>query len=588
MLRFGLILNALVLMMPRLLAAQTPQDIVWVQIEARPTYAQAVERLESYSQELENVKGFSIAGGWFAIAIGPFAQQDAEDFLRRYRVQGLIPGDSYIALSSSYSQQYWPPGEDLLALGSLSAITAPDPLAPDQTEDAAVTAPGAENVSPDPETPADARRAERALSAGERRDLQRALQWAGHYNSTIDGAFGRGTRDAMAAWQSANGFEATGLLTSRQRATLIGQYNAILEGLGMEIVRDIEAGIEMRMPTAVLAFDKYDPPFAHYTPTGDLAARVLLISQKGDPATLASLYEILQTLRIVPLEGPRNLLRDSFSIVGREPGFVSETQVTLLDGEIKGFTLVWPQGDEQRRTRVLQDMRDSFVRRSGTLDAVADLAEDRRADLIAGLEVRRPTLSRSGFYVDSSGAVVTSAEAVQNCTRITLDDTYDATLNSLDPTGSIAVLRPTEILAPPAVARISSAPPRLQSEVAVAGYSFEGQLNAPSITFGTLADLKGLSGEPDVSRLSLPALPGDVGGPVLDDRGNVFGLLLPQPQGNRRLPEAVRFALTGEAFSAALARAGIQAQPGEQTASLAPEDITSRGVEMTVLVSCWE
>ncbi|MGD9293310.1 MAG: serine protease [Roseobacter sp.] len=575
-------------MFPGALAAQTPQDVVWVQIEARPTYAQAVERVESYSQDLENVKGFSIAGGWFAIAIGPFTQQDAEDVLRRYRLQGLIPSDSYIALSTGYSQQYWPPGEDLLALGSLSTITAPAPLAPDRSEDQLATTPTVENAEPDGETPAEARRGERALTAEERRDLQRALQWAGHYNATIDGAFGRGTRDAMASWQGANGFEPTGILTSRQRTTLTRQYNAVLEGLDMEIVRDIDAGIEMRMPTAMIAFEKYDPPFAHYASRGDFAARVLLISQSGDLTRLESLYEILQTLRIVPLDGPRNLSRNSFSIVGNGQDFVSETQVTLSDGEIKGFTLIWPQGDEQRRARVLQEMRESFVRRSGTLDGVSDLAEDRRADLIAGLEVRRPIFSLSGFYVDGSGTVVTSSEAVKNCTRITLDDTYDATLNSLDATGGIAVLRPTETLAPPAVARISSAPPRLQSEVAVAGYSFEGQLNAPSITFGTLADLKGLSGEPDVSRLSLPALPGDVGGPVLDERGNVFGLLLPQPQGNRRLPQEVRFALAGEAFSAALARAGIQAQPGEQTASLSPEDIASRGVEMTVLVSCWE
>ena len=107
------------------------------------------------------------------------------------------------------------------------------------------------------------------------------------------------------------------------------------------------------------------------------------------------------------------------------------------------------------------------------------------------------------------------------------------------------------------------------------------------MTFGTLSDVKGLSGEMDLNRLTLDALPGDEGGPVIDDNGNVFGMLLPRPQGARQLPEEVRFALSGEAIAGVLARAGLSTRQGEQTASLAPEDITERGVGMTVLVSCW-
>ena len=34
--------------------------------------------------------------------------------------------------------------------------------------------------------------------------------------------------------------------------------------------------------------------------------RVLLISQSGDQGTLFGLYDIMQTLEIVPMEGPRD------------------------------------------------------------------------------------------------------------------------------------------------------------------------------------------------------------------------------------------------------------------------------------------
>jgi len=587
--RLSVIVSILFLLVSAQLAsAQSPRDVVWVQIEARPTYDAALERIEAYAETLPNVSGFALQGGWYAITLGPYSRDAAEDALRSLRRQGQIPSDSYIALSSSYGQQYWPPGADVLSLGNIAAISAPTLGLPEAPVAQDAQQPAAPQLISDDETPAQARRSEAALSAEEKRALQRALQWAGVYNSTIDGAFGRGTRNAMAAWQSTNGFESTGILTTAQRAALFDQYNAILDGLDMQLVRDLEAGIEVRLPTGAVAFDRYDPPFAQYNATGDLPARILLISQAGDVRTLASLYEIMQTLRIVPTEGPRRLNRTSFTLVGEAADFISQTEASLSDGEIKGFTLVWPAGDEARRARVLDEIRSSLVRRTGVIDPTRGLPDDQRIDLGDGLEVRKPVLSRSGFYVNQQGTVVTLAQGVESCARITLDDLYDATISRVDTQGGIAVLQPKEALSPPAFALFSPALPRLQSEVAVAGYSFEGQLGAASMTFGTLDDDKGLSGEPELSRLSLPALPGDVGGPVFDGNGNVFGMLLPQPEGSRRLPEGVRFALAGDALSSALTRAGLPVQTSTQTAQLAPEDIADRGIGMTVLVSCWE
>ena len=590
MMRIVLLFFVVLNLGPKGAQAQSDAEVVWVQIEARPSLEAAQERVESYAQSLPDVAGFELQGGWYAIALGPYTRADAETVIQSYRNQGLIPSDSYIALSQTYGAQYWPTDDDTLGLGSLAArVVDQTPIDTVDNQNAASVAIGDQTLQPeeDTETPAQARRSESLLTAKERRDLQTALRWAGFYNSTIDGAFGRGTRNSMAAWQTANGLQATGILTTRQRAALIGQYNAILEGLDMQLVRDLDAGIEIRMPKALVAFERYEAPFAHYDAVSDFSARILLISQTGDRDTLKSLFDIMQTLTVVPLDGPRQLSRNSFSLVGRNSSFISETQVALVGDELKGFTLIWPTGDDARRTRVLQEMRDSFVRRTGVLDPAAGLPADQRVDLVSGLEIRKPVLSRSGFFVDASGAVVTTADAVQSCTRITLDEFYDATLTGVDTGRGIAVLKPKQSLAPPAIASFSVTPPRLQSEVAVAGYSFEGQLNAPSMTFGTLSDLRGLQGEPDVNRLAVDALPGDAGGPVMDSSGNVFGMLLPQPKGNRRLPEEVRFALTSEAIVAVLQNAGLVANTGAST-TLDPLDIADRGVGMTVLVSCWE
>jgi len=567
--------------------AQQRTGAVWVQIEAQPSLSQARESIRDYATRLQDVNGFSLGAGWYAIALGPYAPQDAERVLQVYRAEGVIPRDSYIAASSDYQQQFWPIGaNDLSGSALVPAIPAPDSTLEAAPETAALP----ELPEPDPidETPAQARASERELNRDERAALQEALKWAGFYGGAIDAAFGRGTRGAMARWQEAQGYQPTGVLTTRQRAELLTAYNAVLADLGLETVQQTEAGIEIKLPTAVVAFDKYEPPFAHYTPSGDIDARIFLISQRGDSNTLGGLYDIMQTLEIVPETGPRTLTDSAFTLIGESALMISHTQAWLKDGEIKGFTLIWPAGDEERRTRLLGEMQESFTRLDGVLDATASSTEAQSIDLVSGLAIRKPRLTRSGFYVDRNGSVITTSDVVQGCGRITIDQDHEASISSQNAELGLAILRPRETLAPLAVATLQNTVPRLHSDVAVAGYSYGGILGAPTITFGQLADLRGLNGEEQLNRLALSALEGDVGGPVMDAAGSVLGMLLPGTQPGRALPDGVSFALTADALRRELQQAGITPVTPTDTKTLAPETLANKAKGLTVLVSCWE
>ncbi len=613
---------ALSLTWASLARAQSAEDIVWVQIEAQPSLAEATDRARAYETLLDDVNGFSLGGGWYGIAVGPYRREDAELVLRSYVRDGLVPRDSFIQQSSRFQQQFWPVGDNVLETGVIDApvsvdggepeeaaagSTTPDvtttPLDATTTEGEiegetegeievaeaeAETAPAPTPPEPD-KTPAEARRSERALSAQERKDLQIALQWAGFYDAAIDGAFGRGTRASMGAWQAANGYDQTGVLTTRQRAALIAQYNAVLDGLGLQMVRDEKAGIEVMMPTAEVEFARYEPPFAHYDTSGNIGARVLLISQPGNQDTLYGLYDIMQTLEIVPLDGPRERKRNSFELIGENGSIISQTQVSLENGQIKGFTLIWPAGDEDRRRRVVAEMSKSLTRLPGVLDAAAGNSDAQAIDLVAGLQIRQPKIARSGFFIDDNGAVVTTSEVVASCSRVTLDADTDATVIATDEARGLALLKPESRLAPLAVAEFSNGAPRLQSEISVAGYSYEGVLSAATLTFGALSDLKGLNGDENLKRLSVNAQPGDAGGPVFDENGHVVGMLLPQTEADRKLPEDVSFALDGSVILKAAQDAGLDSKQAQgATGPIAPRDLTLRAQGMTVLVSCWE
>lgn len=572
--------------------AQDSQDIAWVQIEAQPSLTITQRRAQAYGADMQDVNGFSLGGGWYAVALGPYTRADAETVLNVYRNEGLIPRDSFLTDSTSFQSQFWPVGANLLAL---PLVTQP------QLGDGATTASTTTAVvTPDPEpefvdeTPREARASEAKLTKAERQQLQSWLKWAGYYNSAIDGAFGRGTRGSMGAWQADNAYEATGILTTMQRDRLREQYFAVLQGMDLRLFSGFDAGIEMQLPMGVIKQATTEFPFVQFDALGAVPAQVLLISQAGDQNTLFGLYDIMQTLEIVPLEGARTRKDKSFVLTGKNNKIVSHTQVSLKDGQIKGFTLVWPIGDEERRTRILGEMQASFTRIDGVLDPAAGSNAAQSIDLLAGLEIRKPKMSRSGFFVDASGVVVTTAEAVRSCTRVTLEGDYQAVVVAIDDARGIAVLRPVKKLSPMRVAKLRGGDARLQSDVAVAGYSYEGVLGAPTMTFGTLADIKGLRGEPELKRLAMNALPGDAGGPVLDSQGAVMGMLLPKdPQGAQSLPKDVSFALGADVIAALLVENGVtatvvEAGPEAGTeSSEAPEDLTRFGRDMTVLVSCW-
>ncbi|WP_299352075.1 serine protease [uncultured Shimia sp.] len=574
-----------ILMSAHALVAQTNADIAWVQIEAQPSLTVAQSRAQVYAQDMQDVNGFSLGGGWYAVALGPYSRTDAEQVLNVYRAEGLIPTDSFLAETTAFRSQFWPVGANIL---NLPTSTRPQLGSTETVADAPVIEPAPE-PEPIDETPREARASEAQLSKEQRMDLQSWLKWAGYYNSAIDGAFGRGTRGSMSAWQADNGYDATGVLTTRQREELRSQYFAVLEGMDLQLISDSNAGIEMQIPMGVVAAANTEFPFIHYKPSGDVPAEVLLISQAGDQNTMFGLYDIMQTLEIVPMSGERSRKDKSFVLTGENSRITSHTEVTLKDGEIKGFTLVWPAGDEERRTRILGEMQSSFARIDGVLDPAAGSNAEQSIDLVSGLEIRRPKMSRSGFFVDNAGTVVTSIDVVRSCTRLTLENDYPATVVATDENTGVALLRPSQKLAPLRVAALREGDARLQSDVAVSGYSYEGVLGAPTMTFGTLSDVKGLRGEANIKRLSLMTQPGDAGGPVLDNLGGVMGMLLPRTAANgQQLPENVSFALGADAIRVLLDENGVQTTPNDASGTQAPEDITRIGSAMTVLVSCWD
>jgi S1-C subfamily serine protease len=563
------------------------QEAVFIQVESHSTLGETERRARAYAQIVENVNAFRAQTGLYAIALGPYAPPDAQRLLQELLSRGLVPRDSFVVNTAPFVNQVFPVGANALAQPA-------QPLAAESAEEVAeevvatIEAEVAEPVVPE-ETVQEARQSEAQLDRPAREALQIALEWFGFYNSGIDGAFGPGTRNGMAAWQEARDLEATGVLTTRQRAQLLGEYQGELAALGMETVRDERAGIEIDLPLAMVEFASHNFPFAQYDPINDSGVQILLISQPGDRNTLFGLYEIMQTLEIVPLEGERERQGDRFVLTGRSDTLRSHTEARLIGTAVKGFTLVWPPERDDQIARVLPMMQQSFTALDGALDPGAipeGVGED--VDMVSGLEVRQPEMVRSGFFIDAQGSVLTTTEAVAGqCARILINEAYPASVAYSDDALGIAVLRPEQRLAPLAFAEMAAAPGRLRSDIAVAGFPFEGALSSASMAFGTLADLQGINGEDTVQRLDVATETSEAGGPVLDSTGTVLGMVLPGMSSGRALPEGVTLALRADKLGEVLAAAGVAPTISARSEAMNRERLARLGADMTVTVSCW-
>jgi len=551
------------------------QDQAWVQIESHAELATAEQRARAYTQLVENVNGFRASTGLYGIALGPFETTEAQGVLATLIAQGLVPRDSFVTDGATFVSQFFPVGG--------TALDATQPTAEAPIEVVEVTEPELPE-----ETLQEARRSEAQLDRAGREELQIALEWFGFYTAGIDGAFGPGTRRGMQLYQEDRGMEPTGVLTTRQRAQLLSEYQGELAALGMQTVRDERAGIEIDLPLAMVEFSRHNFPFAQFDTINDSGVQVLLISQPGDRATLFGLYEIMQTLEIVPLEGTRERGRDSFLLTGQSDTLRNHTEARLVGGAVKGFSLIWePQADEQM-ARVLPMMQSSISYLDGALDPAAipeGMEED--IDMVSGLEVRQPELVRSGFFVDGQGTVLTTTEIAGECAELLINNIYPAEISYTDDALGLAVLRPQQRLAPMSFAELSGTPGRLRSEVAVAGFPFDGALSAASMSFGELSDLRGINGEDTVQRLTIETADSEAGGPVLDLSGSVLGMVLPGAFGERTLPAEVTLALRADQLTDVLAAAGLSVAPATREGVMNRDNLARLAADMTVTVSCW-
>jgi S1-C subfamily serine protease len=291
------------------------------------------------------------------------------------------------------------------------------------------------------------------------------------------------------------------------------------------------------------------------------------------------------------------VLRDDFFVVhGTLDGRDYYTKFILDRGYAAGFTFAWdsralPSGD-----RVAVLMSNSFF--PADTGNAPSIAETQPAQPVINPppEPQRPssggTSYGSGFFVTSDGLMVTNNHVVEKCTSITVGGSNPAVVTARDVGNDLALIRTSY---PGTAAALRSASIGLGDVVYALGYPFAGTLdNGLNITNGLVSSLSGIQNDSRYVQITAAVQPGNSGGPLVDEFGNIAGVVsarlddLNMLRTSGMLPQNVNFAIRSDFVMSFLRANSVEPTAIPSIAKQTAADIARAGRSFTAQIVCVE
>ena len=546
----ALLTGAIVILLAQAGIAQQPE--YWIQLESHSSQGVALARARELSSTVPDLRGIRTRDGRFVLAMGKFEFAKARSIRVRLSKAGAIPVTSRVT---------------------------------DQIDPAGFFWPGANRFSPIIQLPS----AQLEFDDGEKLAIQTALNWFNEYSGEIDGIFGSGTKGAILSYQENHGFEPTGVLTREQATILLGSYNTEVASIRMHVVEDDSTGISIAIPRALVRFSAFDAPFVIYDSTSEHGMTLYLVSMQGNRATLGVLRDIFLNSDFLPGGKVVESGSSRFSIRSTDTNSAGRAFARLNGSRLKGFAAVWNIEHDDLMQRILDAMQSSFREsHEGTLDPeLTDSADEVAAVFVDALPRVEALKSASGFYIDTSGMVATTATVAAGCNELYAGADEPMSVKGIDRDLELAVLVPVNNLSPIAYGSAGVASHSRGRRVAVSGYSYGGDLGFPTMTEGSWIGPDIVTGNSDLALIKAPVLPGDVGGPVFDSAGRVVGMLRPPVRSSRTLPDEVNHVVVASAIWRQAVAVDTVADAMPSGNKLDPLDLARHAQDITVLVQCF-
>ena len=138
-----------------------------------------------------------------------------------------------------------------------------------------------------------------------------------------------------------------------------------------------------------------------------------------------------------------------------------------------------------------------------------------------------PRFTGTGFFITDDGYLISNYHVVKAATKVRLvtsAGTIDAKVIQVDAANDLTLLKAVGKFSPLPIAASRSA--HLGGTVATIGFPDPPlQGFSPKLAKGEIASLSGAGDDPRYFQISVPVQPGNSGGALVDERGNVIGIV---------------------------------------------------------------
>ena len=246
-----------------------------------------------------------------------------------------------------------------------------------------------------------------------------------------------------------------------------------------------------------------------------------------------------------------------------------------------------------RANSVAEDSVRDYRRRSASVYTQYFYKERPKTE--ATKQTDEPKLSSgSGFVVSRTGHILTNAHVVDGCSKISVcmqgELNVAASIVALNKEDDLAILKSPIVDKP--FAPFRTTPVRAGEVVVAFGFPLQSLLSSSgNVSTGNVTALAGILDNSRQLQVSAPVQPGNSGGPLLDDRGNVIGVVVGK-LGMRAasllkdIPQNVNFAVKASVATAFLDAHGVPYSFQAAEKPLSTPDIGDKAKSFTGHVIC--
>ena len=436
-----------------------------------------------------------------------------------------------------------------------------------------------------------------SLSDKERFTLQVDLVLVGTYDRLIDGVFGQGTFDAIVGYQKRSGFSPDGVLNDVERKALKRKADATWSQLGIEEVKDDEAGLTIFLPLNLMTKTESLGSFmpddlsamagnAYGAPDDQIGILTFRFAQSD--VSFETLYAVMREPKKGFQPTYSAIKGDVFTVSGTDGGTGSFYARFYDNGaDSSGYLLVWAERYNSVGG-IIASLTASF---SFPLEGEAPDTPPPE-DVVPDPESTSQTISGSGFFFSGDGKVATNFHVAGNCKTIDIPGYGAAKLLKGDERNDLAAV---QLIVPrkTSTAILRREPPALAEGVVLLGFPLADILDSSlNVALGIVSSESGISGEPNWFTTNAGIQPGNSGGPLLDMRGHIIGVAVARLDDARLLEDVgttaanVGFGIKGNTLIEFLSP--YNPIVGSGGAVLSPQQISSSAKQFTVQVVCEE